>query len=1026
MAVICLIGHKQENLSDHRQVSMLLLRSFSDQLAIHSRTPGLVVSDPRGLGVRSVGYYRREPSTAAQARTQVQWHDAAGRAMAQWDPRQFASFQNGQTETPNQHTVFALSGAPLRQQSVDFGWKVMLHSAEGRASDSWNSNGTHTQTLYDGYSRLCATQMTDAEGNRRIVQRIDYWSSDQAHTAYNRRGAIRRHDDESGSVQFDSYTQRGQLILQHRQLLEGIQPPDWPALETERDTLLEQQPAYATHTCFDATGAVLGTTDAVGNERHHDYDICGLERGARLTTAAGVGHELMTAIEYSAQAQLLSQKAGNGVVSRYLFCERTQRLVGLHSARSSGETLQDLRYEHDPAGNVLAITDNSQAIRHFANQRTEPVSRFTYDSFGQLIAATGREAAGAAVEHPQLPELGPLTDDANALINYTQTFTYDEAGNLLQLRHVNGQRNFTRNMAVARFSNRALPEHDGLLPDESQVIAGFDSNGNLRQLGPGQQLIWDAYNQLHQVTAVPREDGIDDAEVYVYGIDGQRVRKIASAQLKSGTRVTQVRYLPGLEIRTDSRSGEELHVLTLQAGHGNIRFLHWQAGKPDALANDQLRYSLDNHLGSACMELDAQARLISREEYYPFGGTACRTGRNALEAKYKTVRYSGQERDASGLYYYGLRYYAPWLQRWINPDPAGDVDGLNLFCMVGNDPINKVDNNGTQGDEPSTAKAKRPSVVDDFLLGIVQMGGAVNVGMTRKPSMRATAAQRQQRTEQKLLADRAMQRKFSLLMSMFALTKTNTGAADASLQNMEDHGELAKALTHRTGAIILSNAASTGSGMAIGAGVGFLALGPVGAAGGMVVGGIVGKVVSIATDKAMEKTGVKPQLHLRTGSLNPHSVKHEGIYHKESLAGKFAYKMRGFYPDSKKNAVNLGMELTKQVGSKLAGPAGIAVKIGVDIAKAGYEANKALEGKDVDKVQRLVDDTPKLMRDLYERTLDVSNYYAANQMDPGQAVNSITLGDLARKMGKAMDRINETQSRALSFIDTHRHTERAA
>jgi insecticidal toxin complex protein TccC len=62
-------------------------------------------------------------------------------------------------------------------------------------------------------------------------------------------------------------------------------------------------------------------------------------------------------------------------------------------------------------------------------------------------------------------------------------------------------------------------------------------------------------------------------------------------------------------------------------------------------------------------QLDAQAKLVSPESYYPFGGTSWWAGRNAIEANYKTVRYLGRERDATGLYYYGLRYYAPWLQR---------------------------------------------------------------------------------------------------------------------------------------------------------------------------------------------------------------------------------------------------------------------------------------------------------------------------------------------------------------------------
>jgi hypothetical protein len=40
--------------------------------------------------------------------------------------------------------------------------------------------------------------------------------------------------------------------------------------------------------------------------------------------------------------------------------------------------------------------------------------------------------------------------------------------------------------------------------------------------------------------------------------------------------------------------------------------------------------------------------------------------------------------DSSGLCYYGARYLAPWLTRWISPDSAGAVDGLNLYVYVGN------------------------------------------------------------------------------------------------------------------------------------------------------------------------------------------------------------------------------------------------------------------------------------------------------------------------------------------------------
>uniref|UniRef100_UPI001C2F76A9 RHS repeat-associated core domain-containing protein n=1 Tax=Burkholderia sp. GbtcB21 TaxID=2824766 RepID=UPI001C2F76A9 len=196
----------------------------------------------------------------------------------------------------------------------------------------------------------------------------------------------------------------------------------------------------------------------------------------------------------------------------------------------------------------------------------------------------------------------------------------------------------------------------------------------------------------------------DDHERYWYDGAGQRATKLGTAQTSGTTRSERVRYLPGLELRQteQTRAGETiptpvelLQVLALgAAGRSSVRVLHWELGQPETIENDQLRYSLDDQIGSSMIELDNQADILTREEYYPYGGTAVWSARSDIEAKYKYVRYSGQERDASGLYYYGLRYYAPWLGRWLNPDPAGPVDGLNLFCMVGNNPINRWDLGG--------------------------------------------------------------------------------------------------------------------------------------------------------------------------------------------------------------------------------------------------------------------------------------------------------------------------------------------
>ncbi len=142
------------------------------------------------------------------------------------------------------------------------------------------------------------------------------------------------------------------------------------------------------------------------------------------------------------------------------------------------------------------------------------------------------------------------------------------------------------------------------------------------------------------------------------------------------------------------KTSQELHTLTGQAGRAGVRILHWESGKPDSIDNNQLRWSLCDNIGSASLELDADGQQISREEYYPFGGTAVWAARSELEASYKVIRYSGKERDGTGLYYYGYRYYAPWLCRWTAADPGREIDGLNLYRMVRNNPLTLSDAEG--------------------------------------------------------------------------------------------------------------------------------------------------------------------------------------------------------------------------------------------------------------------------------------------------------------------------------------------
>jgi RHS repeat-associated protein len=81
--------------------------------------------------------------------------------------------------------------------------------------------------------------------------------------------------------------------------------------------------------------------------------------------------------------------------------------------------------------------------------------------------------------------------------------------------------------------------------------------------------------------------------------------------------------------------------------------------------------------------------MVASYRYDAFGNTTSKSGTLADANVY---RFSSKEFHViSGMYYYGYRFYDPNLQRWINRDPIGEKGGLNLYGIVGNNPITKID-----------------------------------------------------------------------------------------------------------------------------------------------------------------------------------------------------------------------------------------------------------------------------------------------------------------------------------------------
>lgn len=662
---------------------------------LYKKTPSVTVLNNRGLAVRDIVYHRH-PDTPDKTDERITRHqfDVRGFLQQSADPRMQAS---GLT---NFHYVTSLSGQVLRTESADAGTSLALNDAAERPlvsiSQIRTDNGkddrsvavTHTfQYERSGSGRPLSIAEQVAGQSAVVSERFVYAGNSEAEKTKNLAGVCTHHYDPAGLMQTDSIALTGVPLSVTRQLLKDADNPgiavNWP--ESNPQALLSAE-KYITQTTADATGAVLNTTDAAGHQQKVTYDIAGLLSSSRVTVKGGAEKIIIKSVDYSAAGQKLREEHGNGVVTTYTYEPQTQRLIAVkteHPARK--KIFQDLRYEYDPVGNVLCVTNDAEETRFWHNQKVVPENRYTYDTLYQLVSATGREMANAGQQSGSLPDISPF--DKATYTNYTRNYVYDRAGNMAQIRHsapATGN-NYTTDITVSQRSNRAVLKTLADTPDKAEAL--FTPGGQQTQLQPGQALSWTTRGELRQVTPVVRNGAAGDRESYRYDAGSQRILKAAVQKTGNSTQTQQVIYLPGLELRSGTENYQV--ICAGVAGRAQVRLLHWPDGK-----KDHQRFSYDNLIGSSGLETDGDGRLLSQEEYYPFGGTAVLVADTDSGIDYKTHRYSGKERDATGLYYYGYRYYQPWAGRWLSSDPAGTVDGLNQFRMVRNNPVTLTDDDG--------------------------------------------------------------------------------------------------------------------------------------------------------------------------------------------------------------------------------------------------------------------------------------------------------------------------------------------
>jgi insecticidal toxin complex protein TccC len=670
-------------------------------MGIHSHTSMLEVNDPRGLQIRNVDYWRDDENRPAETRIHRTALDVAGHAVKQWDPRLWALQATDPLTPANLTSVHALNGEVLRSDSTDAGVLIKLRGLGNEVLSAWDSRGTRHENEYDQRLRPTAKFEEAVAEPRRCVERFVYGRPGEGDAQCNQFGELIQHFDPAGSVLFTQFAITGQCTENTRHFTQASVALDWPTLRDDCLRMLEPGAGATTQWRFTPQATMRELIDAKGHRQTFEMTVDGRLHGAALQLKHQSSAQLLVSdIRYNAEGQVEYEMAGNGVSTTLLYRPQDGRLLERLTKSTVGLVLQHWLYQYDPMGNVLSIEDKALPVRYFANQRIEPIRQFRYDSLYQLIEATGWES----LTTQRGPGASGQADPA-AIGNYRQTFRYDASGNLLQLSHVGGQAQ-GHQLSAARYSNRCLSWRNGTAPTEADIAAAFDGNGNLRALEPGRNLQWNLRNQLSRVTPITRESGLDDRESYLYDGAGLRVRKITEWQTHARAVIAETRYLPGLELRSHSGNNQHLQVISVAVGLNSVRVLH-RNGEPD-----RYRYGCTDHVGSIGMELDGDGQIISHEVFYPFGATAWQDG----DISDKKTGYAGKEKDATELHYFGLRYYAGWLQRWINPDPGEEVDGPNRYRAMRNNPLFYRDQDGqvslsTQASGSAVLRMQQPSRV---------------------------------------------------------------------------------------------------------------------------------------------------------------------------------------------------------------------------------------------------------------------------------------------------------------------------